>query len=73
MEELPDRELAAGRPTAELMESLFEAKRQWHDAQARLPLREKVRILLEMQRLHLPLIARHRKLEPWEQPWETEP
>lgn len=73
MEELPGRELAGGRPSPELTESLFEAKRRWHEAQARLPIREKVRILLEMQRLHLPLIARHRPLAPWEQPWDVEP
>ena len=73
MEELPGDEPVAGRPTPELMESLFEAKRRWHEAQARLPIREKFRILLEMQRLHLPLIARQRPLKPWEQPWEVEP
>lgn len=54
-------------------EAIFEAKRRWHKAQARLPLREKVRILLEMQRRDLPLIARRRPLAPWEKPWDIEP
>jgi hypothetical protein len=52
------------------METLFEEKRRWHEAQAQLPIREKFRILIEMQRAHLPLIARLRPLKPWERPWE---
>lgn len=73
MDEIRRDGISAGRPSEELMESLFEAKRRWHEEQARLPIRENFRILLEMQRLHHPLIARRRPLEPWEQPWETEP
>jgi hypothetical protein len=42
-------------------------------AQARLPLKEKFRILLELQRQDLPLLARHRPLQPWEYPWTIEP
>ena len=61
------------RPTPELMESLFEAKRRWHEQQARLPITEKFRILLQMQRDYLPLIASRRPLQPWERPWEVEP
>jgi hypothetical protein len=34
-------------------------------AQAALPVREKVRILLALQRQDLPLIQRHRALKPW--------
>ena len=52
---------------------LVEAKASWHRAQARLPLREKFRILLELQRQELPLIARHRALRAWEHPWPIEP
>jgi hypothetical protein len=55
------------------MDSLFESKRRWHAAQAQLPVREKVRILLQMQRDHLPLIAGQRELRPWEKPWDVEP
>ena len=52
---------------------LLEAKGDWHRTQARLPLREKVRILLELQRQELPLVARHRPLRSWERPWPIEP
>ena len=55
------------------MKRLFEAKVSWHRRQARLPLREKVRILLELQRQDLPLIQRRRPLRPWEQPWSVMP
>jgi hypothetical protein len=53
--------------------ALFERKRAWHMAQAEAPLREKVRILLELQRQDLPLIARRRPLRPWERPWNVTP
>jgi hypothetical protein len=52
---------------------LLDAKAEWHRAQARLPVREKVRILLELQRQDLPLIARRRKLRSWERPWPVTP
>ena len=53
--------------------ALFERKREWHHVQASLPLREKVRILLELQRQDLPLLARRRPLRPWERPWDITP
>ena len=52
---------------------LVQSKEQWHRAQASLPVREKVRILLALQRHDLPLIQKHRALEPWEKPWAIEP
>jgi len=55
------------------MAAMFERKRAWHQEQARLPLREKVRILLELQRRELPLLAKRRHLRPWERPWEVTP
>ena len=55
------------------MEALFDAKREWHRRQAELPLKEKFRILLDMQRMYLPLIERQRPLKPWEKPWDVEP
>ena len=51
----------------------IQSKAAWHRAQASLPIREKVRILLELQRQDLPLIRRHRLLRPWEKPWPIEP
>ena len=50
-----------------------ESKRAWHRAQAALPIREKVRILLELQRQDLPLLQRQRALRSWERPWPIEP
>lgn len=52
---------------------LLERKRAWHREQAAAPLKEKVRILLELQRQDLPLIARQRPLRPWERPWDVTP
>jgi hypothetical protein len=51
----------------------LDRKRAWHRAQASLPLKEKVRILLELQRQDLPLLARRRPLRRWERPWNIEP
>jgi hypothetical protein len=52
---------------------LFARKQDWHRQRARLPLREKVRILLELQRHELPLLARQRPLRRWERPWDITP
>jgi hypothetical protein len=54
-------------------QEIFKAKALWHRWQAGLPLKEKVRILLELQRQDLPLLKRRRPLKPWEKPWEIEP
>lgn len=59
--------------TEPLVERLFRAKAEWHQRQARLPVKEKVRILLELQRQDHPLLKRHRRLEWWEKPWTIEP
>jgi len=53
--------------------SLFQAKADWHRKQARIPIKDKIRILLELQRQDLSLIRRHRQLEWWERPWEIDP
>ncbi len=60
------------RPSEDVT-SLLERKRAWHQAQAAAPLQEKVRVLLELQRQDLPLIARRRPLRPWERPWDITP
>jgi hypothetical protein len=52
---------------------LIASKKAWHLAQASLPIREKVRILLELQRQDLPLLAKQRPLRGWEKPWPVEP
>jgi hypothetical protein len=58
---------------ARSVDHLFERKREWHLRQAQLPLVEKVRILLRLQRDELPLVARHRPLKSWERPWDIAP
>ncbi len=67
--ELPDAEL----PSADLVERLWQGKAALHRRHAGLPLREKVRLVIELQRMVLPLIARRRALRSWERPWEIEP
>ena len=67
--EIPD----VSEPTTSDTAAMFERTRAWHQEQARLPLREKVRILLELQRQELPLLTRQRPLRPWERPWEITP
>jgi len=52
---------------------LFRAKAEWHRKQAQLPIKQKVKILLELQRQDHPLLKRHRRLEWWEQPWPVDP
>lgn len=61
------------RDNAAIAREMIESKERWHRLQASLPIREKVRILLELQRQDLPLIRRHRALKPWEEPWPIEP
>ena len=52
---------------------LIESKAAWHRVQASLPIREKVRILLELQRQDLSLLSKQRPLRAWEKPWPVEP
>jgi hypothetical protein len=61
------------RPTPELMSRLHRAKAELHSRRSQMPLKEKVAIVLELQRIYLPLLARHRSLAPWERPWDIEP
>ena len=51
----------------------YDKKSQWHRAQANLPIKEKMRLMLEMQKSTLPLIARRRPLKWYEKPWNIEP
>lgn len=49
------------------------AKAEWHRRQAQLPIREKVRILLDLQQQEYPLLRERRALAWWERPWRVEP
>jgi hypothetical protein len=60
-------------PTEALLQQLWKGKEALHAAHARLPLVEKVRLVIELQRIVIPLIARQRPLRPWERPWEIDP
>lgn len=61
------------RPTPGLLASLREGKAALHRHHASLPLRDKVEMVLQLQRLYLPLIERQRELESWEHPWAITP
>jgi hypothetical protein len=63
----------AALPPAELLERLYEGKAALHRRHRALPLAEKVRLVMELQRIVLPLIARQRPLRSWERAWEIEP
>lgn len=56
-----------------LVERLRKGKSALHARHANLPLPAKVRLVIELQRIVLPLIARQRPLNSWERPWEIEP
>ena len=60
-------------PTDQLLEQLWNGKAALHCRHASLPLSEKVRLVIELQRIVLPLIARQRPLRPWEKVWEIDP
>jgi hypothetical protein len=60
-------------PSEGLLRRLWEGKAALHQRHSNLALPEKVRLVMELQRIVLPLIARHRRLRSWERPWEIEP
>jgi hypothetical protein len=61
------------RASAELVAAQWQAKAAWHRQQARLPVKEKIRLLLEMQRQLYPIYCQRRPLREWEHPWAIEP
>jgi len=61
------------RPSEELLAALRRAKADLHEEHRERRLSDKVRMVLELQRICLPLIARQRPLRPWERPWTVEP
>lgn len=61
------------RPSARLTARLRRGKAALRRERERMPLPEKVRLVIELQRFAYPLLARQRQLEPWERPWEIEP
>ena len=61
------------RASPELTDALRQGKSTLRRQREKLELREKIRIVLELQRLCLPLIERRRRLAAWERPWTTTP
>jgi hypothetical protein len=61
------------RPSAELIAKLRQGKDDLRREREALPLREKIRQVMELQRLQYPLLSRQRSLESWERPWDIEP
>jgi hypothetical protein len=62
------------RPTPELLEQLRAGKRALHAEQRDLPLPEKIRQLLELQKIDYAIrCARGDVLEWWQHPWDIEP
>jgi hypothetical protein len=62
------------RPSDELLARLHQGKRELHATQRALSLPEKVRQLLELQKITYEILrARGVELQPWEKPWDIEP
>ena len=58
------------RPTPELMSRLYRAKKDLHLRRTQMSLKEKVGVVLELQRACFPLLKRQRAVASWEHPWE---
>lgn len=69
----PVEDAAPARPSAELIARLRAGKEALRAKRIGLPLPEKVRQVLELQRIQHPLLARQRALRAWEHPWAVDP
>jgi hypothetical protein len=63
----------ARRVSPELLDALRAGKADLRRQRETADLPEKVRMVLELQRICLPLIARQRHLAEWEHPWDVTP
>ena len=61
------------RPAQDLIDRQRKAKARWRREMAARPFREKVALVLELQRQLHPVLAQRRALHWWERPWEIEP
>jgi len=60
------------RPTEELMQSIYASKRELHAAHRALPLPEKVRQVIELQRIDYEMrLRRGETPEWWQRPWDS--
>lgn len=60
-------------PSTELVEKLWAGKAALREKRRALPLPEKVRQMLDLQRIHFVMVSRRRPMRPWERPWDVEP
>ena len=61
------------RPSPDLLNTLRKGKERLRQDRMSLPLPEKIRQVLELQRLQHPLLAKQRPLRWWERPWDVDP
>ena len=64
---------ARARPTPALLTALRQGKAALRREREGMTLREKVEMVLELQRLCFPFLERRRAPAPRERPWSTEP
>lgn len=60
------------RPTKQMLDAQARAKIAWRQEMARRPFREKLALVLEMQRRLYPILSQRRTLRSWERPWNIE-
>ena len=61
------------RPSPELVAKLRAGKAALREQRIALPLREKVRQMLQLQEIYVCQLAKRRALLPWERPWRVKP
>ena len=61
------------RPTPELLSRLRQGKAELLGRRTQMSLKDKVAMVLELQRICYPLLKRQRPLASWERPWDIEP
>jgi hypothetical protein len=61
------------RPSEELVRRQREAKARWRHEVARRPFREKVAMMLEMQKRLYPVLQKQRPMQSWQRPWSIDP
>jgi len=60
------------RPSPELLAEQRAAQDRHHREAAAQPFQEKVRRVLDLQKLLLPILRERRELRPWEKPWDLD-
>lgn len=66
------QERRRARPSRQQLEAQVQAEARWRREMAARPWREKIGLLLEMQRRLYPIIRQRRAMQWWESPWEIE-